>query len=173
MGIVVLLLVNAVAVANAQDNASGSAAFNRMKALVGDWEGSLEWTGARTGSGPAGATYSLTGHGSALVESLVIEGVPSMTSVYHLDGADLRMTHYCAAQNQPRLKAQRIDLEHGALDFAFVDATNLRSPDAPHVDGVEIQFVDSDHFTLSFRFQGGGNRSVERITLRRVAAKAS
>jgi hypothetical protein len=49
----------------------------------------------------------LTGNGSALVESLIMGGVPTMTTVYHLDEADLRMTHYCGAKNQPRLKAAK------------------------------------------------------------------
>jgi hypothetical protein len=91
-----------------------------------------------------------------------------MTSVYHLDGTDLRLTHFCAAQNQPRLKAKRIDLDHGLIDFDFVDITNLRGPDAPHVHGLEIRFIDSDHITVTFLFQGGGKESREQVSLQRV-----
>jgi len=91
-----------------------------------------------------------------------------MTSVYHLDGADLRMTHYCAAQNQPRLKAQRIDMTQGAIDFVLVDVTNLRSPDAPHVDGLEMRFPDGDHLVLTFLFRSGDQQSREQIKLMRV-----
>jgi len=52
-----------------------------------------------------------------------------MTSAYHLDKEDLRMTHYCAAGNQPRLKAGSIDLSKNLFRFDFVDITNLASPD--------------------------------------------
>jgi hypothetical protein len=97
---------------------------------------------------------------------------PSMTSVYHLDGADLRMTHYCAAQNQPRLRAQRIDVAKGVLDFSFVDATNLASPDAAHVEGVEIRWLDADHISVRFLFVAGTQRSRETLDLKRVAATA-
>jgi len=95
-----------------------------------------------------------------------------MTSVYHLDGADLRMTHYCAAKNQPRLRASRIDNARGVLDFSFVDATNLASPDAAHVYGLEMRFLSADHITLTFLFESGDKRSRERIDLKRAPEKS-
>jgi hypothetical protein len=153
--------------ARAEDR-SAAAAFGRLKTLAGEWEGTAVWIGARTGTYPMNASYSLTGNGSALVENLITEGVPSMTSVYHLDGAALRMTHYCAAQNQPRLKAERIDLAQGAVDFAFVDATSMASADAAHVHGLEMRLVDADHLTLTFIFRSGRGESRERIALKRV-----
>jgi len=153
---------------------AGAAALAQLRGLAGEWEGSLEWTGARTATGKVNATYYETGNGSAVVENLAMDGtVPSMTSVYHLDGADLRMTHYCAAQNQPRLKARQIDVAKGILDFEFVDATNLRSPDAPHVYGLEMRLLNADHITLAFLFEGSGKRSKEFIDLKRVGHKPS
>jgi hypothetical protein len=149
-----------------------AAALTRLAALTGDWQGSFEWTGARTSRGAMNARYSTTGYGSAVVETLSVDGVSAMTSVYHTDGPDLRMTHYCGARNQPRLKASRIDLASGAIDFGYVDATNLSSPDAPHVNGLEIRFGDADHVTLTFLFEGGGKSSRERISLERARPKA-
>src|SRR5215471_1306564 len=153
------------------EESNAAKALEQLKSLAGDWEGTAEWTGGRTGSYPLNAAYYITGNGSALVENLISEGVPNMTSVYHLDGADLRVTHFCGAQNQPRLKAQRIDLGHATVDFDFVDITNLRSPDAPHVHGLEIRFLDSNHVTVTFLFEGGGKESRERISLQRVEKK--
>jgi hypothetical protein len=94
-----------------------------------------------------------------------------MTSVYHLDGNDLRLTHFCGAQNQPRLKAKRIDLNRKAFDFDFVDITNLKSPDAPHVHGLEIRLLDPNHITVTFLFQAGSAESRERLDLNRVQNK--
>jgi len=168
----VLLSLSVAALSETQDG-TAPAALAQIRTLAGDWEGTFEWTGARSGDGNMSATYSLTGNGSAVVEDLTVDGVRSMTSVYHLDGTDLRMTHYCGAQNQPRLKAQRIDIPRGAVDFAFVDATNLRSPDAPHVHGFEMRFLDSDHILLTFLFQSGRQNSRERIKLARVRPKPS
>jgi hypothetical protein len=142
-------------------------ALGQIKALTGNWSGTFQWTGGRKESGSMNATYYVTGNGSAVVENLMNESTPVMTSVYHLDGPDLRMTHFCGAQNQPRLKARRIDLDHGAIDFDFVDATNLRSPDAPHVHGLEIRLIDANHLSLTFLFQSGSVESREEINLKR------
>jgi hypothetical protein len=170
---VAVLYVSAISVSEAQNN-TAAAAFERFSALVGDWSGSLEWSGARSGGGALNATYYATGNGSAIVENLIMGGVlPTMTSVYHLDGADLRMTHYCAARNQPRLKANKIDNAQGIVDFSFVDATNLSSPDAPHVYGLEMRFLDADHIILTFLYEAGGKQSRERIDLKRVPAKSA
>jgi hypothetical protein len=152
-----------------QNNAAE--AFERMKSFAGDWEGIAEWTGARTGTYQMKANYYLTGNGSALVENLIAEGSPVMTSVYHLDGADLRMTHFCGAQNQPRLKADQMDLSRGLINFAFVDITNLRSPDAPHVHGMEMRWIDPNHINVTFLFQSGNKESRERIDLKRTPKK--
>lgn len=167
-----LVCLGAIGRSEAQEGAS-SAALAQLRSLAGEWEGSLEWTGARTGVGKMNATYYATGNGSAVVENLAVDGVPSMTSVYHLDGADLRMTHYCGAQNQPRLKARQIDVAKGVLDFDFVDATNLASPDAPHVYGLEMRLLSADHVTLTFLFEGSGKRSREFIDLKRAGHKPS
>jgi len=119
--------------------------------------------------------YHLTGGGSALVEDLLMteSDVPTMTTVYHLDGADLRMTHYCAAMNQPRLKATLIDDTTGSASFTFVDVTNSSAHPA-YVDGFSIHIIDSDHLNLKFEFGGASpKRATERIVLQRVRLGAT
>jgi len=153
------------------DESNAAKALDQLKSFAGDWEGNAEWTGARTGSYPMNASYFVTGNGSALVENLITEGSPTMTSVYHLDGAALRMTHFCGAQNQPRLKADQIDLLQGLINFAFVDITNLRSPGAPHVHGMEMRLLDSNHISITFLFLSDKKESHERIDLRRSTKK--
>lgn len=148
-----------------------SEAFTRLRRLEGSWRGSYAWTGARAANGAMTATYRVTGNGSALIEDLAIDEKPVMTSAYHLDKGDLRMTHYCAAGNQPRLKAGSIDLAKNVIRFDFVDITNLPAPDSPHVHGFMIRLVDADHIELEFTFQGKGKESVEHIALRRIGAK--
>jgi hypothetical protein len=157
----------------AADETTAARALTQLKTLAGNWEGVFEWTGARTANGTMQATYYTTGNGSAVVENLITENAPVMTSVYHLDGADLRITHFCAAQNQPRLKARQIDLAKGIIGFDFVDITNLRAPDAPHVRGLEIRIIDPNHLTISFLFQSGDKESRENIILKRVETKPS
>lgn len=89
------------------------------------------------------AHYHITGNWSAVVETLS----NGMTSVYYPDGADLKMTHFCAAQNQPRLKVTEFSPDLSKIAFSFVDITNLTSPSAGHVVGFEVRFLTSDHIT--------------------------
>lgn len=164
-----LCLLCSAAAADTPDSASARM-FERMRGLVGAWEGTLEWSGSRTGSGKLRVTYHLTGGGSALVEDLLMteSDVPTMTTVYHLDGADLRMTHYCAAMNQPRLRATLIDDAAGQANFAFVDVTNASGHPA-YVDGFSIHIIDSNHVNLKFEFGGASpKRASENIVLQRV-----
>jgi hypothetical protein len=69
-----------------------NAAFDKLRGLSGDWEGTVAWSGQPPEK--VGAHYYTTGNGSAVVENLTND----MTSVYYLDGTDLRMTHFCAAR---------------------------------------------------------------------------
>ena len=142
--------------------------FNIIKSLAGDWKGSYKWTG-RLSEGPMDAKYYLTGNGTAVIEDLLMNGKAIMTSVYHLDGTDIRLTHYCAAGNQPRLKASEISAgkEDVTMHFQFVDITNLANQDAGHVKGLELKLKAPDQLTLIFTFITKGVESNEQIELTR------
>ena len=87
----------------------------------------------------AAVTFKLTGAGSALVETQ-FPGMPhEMVSVYHLDGKELRMTHYCAAGNQPRVKLDRAKSTPDELIFVFDGGTNLDPEKDMHIHGVKNQ----------------------------------
>jgi hypothetical protein len=118
------------------------AAFAQLKRLEGDWD-ETSWDDGGYGRV---VQYRLTGKGSALIEEFV--GDPPMTTVYHLDGDNLRMTHYCNAGNQPRMKAA--SYKNNTLKFDFVDVTNLSAPNAYHTRTLDIVFHDEDHVDLGF-----------------------
>lgn len=134
----------------------------RLRALAGEWKG----------SGPQGevrATYEVFSNGSAVVETLRPHGDVTMVTVYHLDGKDLRMTHYCAAKNQPRMKADDVDPAAGSVTFTFVDVTNVSSPDEGHMYGLKLTFVDDDHLRHEWTWkEGGGDMKDTVFELARV-----
>jgi len=138
-----------------------STAFDKLRALTGDWEGTVAWSGQTPSA--VTAHYYTTGNGSAVIENLS----NNMTSVYHLDGTDLRMTHFCAAQNQPRLRATAFGSDSSGITFSFVDITNLPSPGAGHVQGLDIKFLTPDHMTLQFHFVADGKVRDELLDLKR------
>jgi hypothetical protein len=90
-----------------------------------------------------------------------------MVSVYHLDGADLRMTHYCTAGNQPRMRAEPPSGEVKQLRFVFVDATNLAKSSDDHIRGLTITFQDKDHMTQEWEVREGGKDSFTTHKLER------
>jgi hypothetical protein len=171
VGLFLLVATVGFAQAGAADS-EAAGAFKKLSALAGDWEGKYEWTGGRAG-GTLKASYYLTGNSSALVENLIMEGVPTMTSVYHLDNSDLRMTHFCAAKNQPRLKASKIDMAKGVISFAFVDVTNVPSLAAPFVHGLDVELRGPDQLALTFHFEAAGKKSDEHIMLQRVKVRSA
>ncbi len=151
---------------HAAPSPSSNNTFNSLKALAGDWQGSFEWIGT-TRKGAMNARYYLTGNGSAVVEDLIVDGNPNMTTVYHLDGTDLRATHYCAAGNQPRLKATSSDAKNNSIKFQMIDITNLSKPDAGHVRDLELKFEGVNQLTILFTFVGAGKENVEKVELTR------
>jgi hypothetical protein len=124
----------------------------------------MDWENRK---GPMNARYYLTGNGTAVVEDLILDGNANMTTVYHLDGADLRATHYCAAGNQPRLEATSTDSDNKVVKFHMVDITNLPNPQAGHVRDLELRLTSASQITILFIFVGSGEESVERIELAR------
>jgi hypothetical protein len=138
-----------------------SAAFDRLSSLTGEWQGTVAWTGQQPSD--IRAHYYTTGNGSSVVEDLS----NGMTSIYYLDGTDLRMTHYCAAKNQPRLKATAFGPDNSGITFSFVDITGLSSPKAGHVQALDVEFLTADHITLQFHFVSDGKVKDELLDLRR------
>lgn len=122
------------------------AAFARLKTLAGEWEGSS------ADMGKVRLTFEVVAGGTAILERETGEKMPTMLTMYHLDGNRLLLTHYCMAGNQPRMQAKSFNDKTGELAFDFVDATNLVNPAAGHMHAVKIQFVDANTLTSAWQF---------------------
>src|ERR1044071_5097050 len=79
-----------------------TAAFSRLKSLVGEWE-------SDSAMGKTQLTYTLIAGGTAVVERERGEKMPEMLTVYYMDGKRLLLTHFCMAGNQPRMEARSYD----------------------------------------------------------------
>jgi hypothetical protein len=117
-----------------------SAAFDRLKSLEGTWEQS-------DGENTFVITYRLSANGSAVVETYGPGTDFEMLSVYHLDGDELRATHYCAAGNQPRLVLNREASSPDELVFDFDGGTNFDPAKDMHMHNGRIILKDADHYT--------------------------
>jgi hypothetical protein len=90
-----------------------------------------------------------------------------MVTLYHPDGDSLMMTHYCAAHNQPRMRAGKVSPESRRIAFDFVDATNLASPDAGHMHRLVMTFEDRDRIVQEWTWREKGKETIEIFTLER------
>lgn len=146
-----------------------TAAFARLKALAGTWQGTS------TKGWSEKVEYRVIAGGSAVMEmSFDAHPGETMATLFHPDGDRLLVTHYCVAKNQPRLCLTTVADGGATLDFTFLDATNLKSRDVGHMDRVKLHFVDDDHFTAQWTwYQDGKENWMEEIRNERVKTDAA
>jgi hypothetical protein len=130
-------------------------AFNKLKTLVGNWDGKSQ------DGKPVHVSYQLFSDDSALLERMDHGGRAQMISVYHLDGNQLMMTHYCMAHNQPRMRAEQPSGDGKVLTFSFLDATSLPSPSAGHMHKLELSFDDARHMTQKWNWIENGQEQLQ------------
>ncbi len=75
-------------------------------------------------------------------------------------------THYCSAHNQPRFRAVA-GSDPNVILFEFKDATNLATPDAPHMDHVKFTIIDADHHIEEWSYLDNGKIATGRFDFRR------
>ena len=132
--------------------------FEKLKSLVGEWRG-------RGGEGKlVEVSYSLTAGNTAVMETLKMADGLSMVTIYHPHGEKLMMTHYCILNNQPRMQASGDDR---SLTFSLVDATNLLSPNAPHMSKLVLSFPDKDHLKHEWTLRASGLDKTEVFSFER------
>ena len=146
---------------SAQAQSQAAPAFDKMKALVGEWERK-----ASDGSGGK-VSFRLASGGSTIIETMMPPNEPEMISMYHRDGDSLAMTHYCSAGNQPRMRAEVPPGEIKTLDFKFVDATNLKKPNDGHIHNLTVNFQDNDHVTMIWTWREAGKDQSLTLNLER------
>jgi hypothetical protein len=156
------LLILAIAVfalaADAAAQTDAQKAFAAIKSMPGTWEGTSP-------EGPVEVTFKVTGGGSAVMSEIL--GKEDMISMFHMDGPDrLLMTHYCAVGNQPRMLAS-VSPDGKTITFNFIDATNLASPDAGHMQRMILTLLDENHHTEEWTFNDHGKEHKAVFDLRR------
>lgn len=157
-----LCLGAALCTASATAGPKASPVFERLKSLVGEWQGKA------TNGQPATIAYRLISGGTCLEET-VNHGEGSMTTIYCPDGDAVMMTHYCMANNQPRMRATKVSADGKTVAFTYVDATNLAGPDAGRMSALVMKLPDADHLAQEWTWrEKGKDPVVETFTLERA-----
>lgn len=136
--------------------------WQKLKTLVGSWEGTMEEGGQTM---PATVEVRMTGDGSAIMHVLGKDSPYEMVTMIHPDGKRLLATHYCAAHNQPRM-ALTPAAAANQVAFSFVDGTNI-APGDMHMRSVVFTFVDADHHEEMWTSSGTSKPGVFKFTRRK------
>src|SRR2546428_634190 len=117
-----------------------SASLERFKALAGDWVAAED--GDMVKKGDLVARYAVTASGSAVVETVFPGSDHEMVTVYHADGPDLVLTHYCTEGNQPRMRAK--GAQGTRFDFAYDGGTNIDPKRDRHMHSASLDLLSTD-----------------------------
>jgi hypothetical protein len=145
LGVLSAIALVAVAGAAKADQKTASVNAKRLgalKQLAGDW---VEVGKDGKPTAKVISSFRVTARGTAVQETLFPGSDHEMVTMYHLDGEDLILTHYCALGNQPRMRAEPGPDVH-TIAFKFIGGTNLKSNDDHHMHQATLTLRDKDHF---------------------------
>jgi hypothetical protein len=128
------------------------AGFERFTTLAGDWVAAED--GEMVKKGDLVARYAVTAAGSAVVETVFPGSAHEMVTVYHADGPDVVLTHFCMEGNQPRMRAR--EARGPRFDFAFDGGTNIDPGRDRHMHSAWVEFVGADEIRNEWTEHAGG-----------------
>jgi hypothetical protein len=142
--------------------ADRAALLDRIKGLEGEWTMT-----SPDGQEQPASSFAIGSAGSAVREIMFGGSDHEMTNMYHMDGPTLVMTHYCAAGNQPRMRAKPGKAAN-QIEFVFDDVTNLNSKDEHFMGSMTLTFVDENTIRQDWRlYQTGQDQGVTSFELHR------
>ena len=141
---------------------SPSPALEKLKTLAGTWRAK--------GMGKSGKVtnteFAILSKGNCLQEDMNEDTLEWMLTLYCADSEGILMTHYCAAGNQPRMKAA--NWTGDTLAFEYLDAGNLASPDEGHMHKLVILIKDKRHFSATWTYRDHGKDVSDSFEYTRV-----
>jgi len=168
---VTLLALGAGTVA-AEATQTPAEVFAKLKTLEGSWNASAEQISgepAAEGEPMLGRfEFKVSGAGSVLMEVMGADTEHEMVNMYHMDGDDLVLTHYCAGGNQPTMMLDREGLAEGRLNFAFTGGTNLDPAVDQHIHSAQLIWQEDGSVVSDWTaWSGGAEAAVMHFVLTR------
>jgi hypothetical protein len=130
-----------------------------MKRLAGTWVGKA---GSGEQSMDATVTYRVTANGSAVAETLFPGTGHEMVTMYTVEKGAIVLTHYCAAGNQPRMRARAGGADR-ELVFDFAGGAGIDPRKDSFMHDARFVFVDDDHLRSEWRDWDGGKPGALRV----------
>lgn len=118
--------------------AQNDSRFEMLQRLEGEW--------IQEGEDKVSLAYRVSSGGSTIVETLFGGTEYEMITMYHKNGDDLVMTHYCSEGNQPTMKAEK-RFHDKSLAFQCSHVSNVETHDERHMHALNLTFLDDDHLS--------------------------
>jgi hypothetical protein len=103
-----------------------------------------------------------------VVETFPVNTPYEMFTVYHLEGDQVVLTHYCSSNTQPRMKSS--GLQGNLMAFEFAGGANIDPAKTSHMHGARIEFVSADEIKGTWQNWKDG-KPEEAVTFRVVRKK--
>ena len=97
-------------------------------------------------------------------------GPAANSTIYFLDGEELRAKHFCSAGNQPEMKLDRERSSPEELVFVFTGGTNLDPKKDGHIHSGRIHLV-GDRLENEWDFYVGPEKKGSKLFFLARAAK--
>ncbi|MFQ5528353.1 MAG: hypothetical protein ACE5GX_19130 [Thermoanaerobaculia bacterium] len=148
-------------------------AFEQLKSLEGSWQGTPEGTGDEAAAEAEALAevvhrFAISAGGTVVMETMSPGTDHEMINMYHLDGDDLVLTHYCSGGNQPQMRLDREASSLESLVFEFAGGTNLDPATDQHIHAANLRLLeDGDMDSVWYAYAGGEQAGEMAIHLSR------
>ena len=168
MKTLITTLLGALALGGSAFAGDHTAAFERLKSLVGTWSGKMEMEGEEARE--MTMVYRMVA-GDSVLEERSFPGTPmEMVTMYHQQGDKLVLTHYCMLGNQPKLQLAKTG--ESTLHFDFDPGCGIDVAEEMHMHSLIVTFVDEDTVKHDWTmFADGKALAKNPVTLQRVKSK--
>jgi hypothetical protein len=159
--VIILLIMGVSAQPGSADGVEAQAAFEQLKTLAGTWSGEMKGEGEEAETEAEQMPqpvheFRVSAAGTVVMETMGPGTDHEMINMYHLDGEDLMLTHYCAGGNQPSMRLNRHSSTSAKLVFDFAGGTNLDPAVDDHIHAAEITLLDEKHLDSVWTSFSGG-----------------
>jgi hypothetical protein len=166
----VLIMLSTVAFAQSDTQKSDAQkSFDKMKTLAGSWEGHTTTVPPQADleGKPMKVTLRVTSMGHTLMHEATGTGrSDDPITMFVVDGDRLLLTHYCDADNRPRMVG-RMSPDGKTVEFEFLDVTgNLKYG---HMQHAVFTLVDANHHIEDWTYMKPGDKpTVAHFDLQRT-----
>ena len=160
VGLICVLVLVATAPSRAEA-VDAQGVFEQLKSLAGTWHGEPEGAEAEAEAEMVGEVvheFRVSAAGTVVMETMGPGTDQEMINMYHIDGDDLVLTHYCSGGNQPTMRLDREKSSADKLVFDFTGGTNLDPSVDGHIHSAEIMLVDDGQIESVWVAHAGGEQ---------------